>query len=108
MLADFPYLEALLSSCIVHCSANPICWPVLLFCSGAPGMLPVGGYCRGGPWDYSSRMVLVFGKWDNLVLSRADSSKLVQPQELVCCNSLALDRWDFIQQKLRRAAMKPP
>lgn len=58
MLANFPYLEAALSSCIVQFSANEICWPVLLFCTDIPGMLPTNGYFRGRPWDQNSKMVL--------------------------------------------------
>jgi len=50
MLANFPYMEAALSSCIMQLSANQI-WPVLLFCTDTPGTLPMGGYFRGRPWD---------------------------------------------------------
>lgn len=80
MLANFPYLEAALSSCIMQFSANQIYWPVLLFCTDIPGMLPMDGYLRGRPWDWNNKMVLVFNKWaHDSVLSSADSSKLGQP-----------------------------
>lgn len=47
MLANFPYLEAALSSCIMQFSANQICWPVLLFCTDVPGMLPMDELLQG-------------------------------------------------------------